>query len=94
MTQAKLATLIGEIKELIRLMPLQDAEGGISNVATYLTPRALAKRLGNGTTLKQLSDWRAGGTYGLAFHDIGGRILYNVCDVVAWEDERNALAQA
>jgi hypothetical protein len=54
----------------------------------YLTPRELAARWRNIVSLSTLDNWRSSQNRGPRFVKIGGRVLYPVDEVVAYE-QRN-----
>jgi hypothetical protein len=51
----------------------------------YLTPRELAERWRNIVTLSTLDNWRSSQNRGPRFVKIGGRVLYPVSEVEAYE---------
>ncbi len=54
----------------------------------YLTPRELAERWRNIVSLSTLDNWRSGQPRGPRFVKIGGRVLYPLAEVEAYE-QRN-----
>lgn len=56
----------------------------------FMTPRELAKRWRGSISIATLTSWRSRGG-GPAFTKIGGRVLYALADVEAWE-KRNRRA--
>lgn len=54
----------------------------------YLTPRELAARWRNIVSLSTLDNWRSSQNRGPRFVKIGGRVLYPLDEVVAYE-QRN-----
>ena len=55
----------------------------------YLTPAELSARFERKISPRTLSNWRCAGT-GPRFVKVGGRILYPVDEVEAWEKRRTA----
>lgn len=53
----------------------------------YLTPKDLVARYKNVVTLRTLANWRSTGD-GPQFTKIGGRVLYALSAVTAWEQRR------
>ena len=53
----------------------------------YLTPDELAARYRNKISVRTLANWRSRGD-GPKFLRTGGRILYPLAHVLAWEDQR------
>lgn len=51
----------------------------------YLTPRELAERWRNIVSLSTLDNWRSSQNRGPRFVKIGGRVLYPVAEVEAYE---------
>lgn len=58
-------------------------------VAGYLTPDELSRRFRNRVSVRTLANWRCLGI-GPRYRKIGGRILYPVDEVEAWEEKRTA----
>jgi hypothetical protein len=56
-----------------------------SSDETYLTPRELADRWRNQISLSTLDNWRSSQNRGPRFVKIGGRVLYPVVEVEAYE---------
>lgn len=56
-----------------------------SSDAQYLTPKELAERWRNIVTLSTLDNWRSSQNRGPRFVKIGGRVLYPLHEVVAYE---------
>jgi hypothetical protein len=54
---------------------------------TFLTPEEVAARYKNAVSTKTLSNWRSAGT-GPKFTKVGGKVLYALSDLAAWESER------
>lgn len=50
----------------------------------YLTPKELVARYRATITVRTLANWRSSGE-GPAYTKIGGRVLYAVAGVTAWE---------
>ena len=50
----------------------------------YLTPKELVARYRGTITIRTLANWRSSGE-GPAYTKIGGRVLYAVAGVTAWE---------
>jgi hypothetical protein len=59
-----------------------------SSESGYLTPRELAARWRNIVSLSTLDNWRSSQNRGPRFVKIGGRVLYPVVEVEAYE-QRN-----
>lgn len=57
------------------------------NDPQYLTPEDLYIRWKKRVAVRTLSNWRSLGT-GPKFTKVGGRILYPLAEVVAWESRR------
>lgn len=57
------------------------------NDPQYLTPEALHDRWKKRVAVRTLSNWRSLGT-GPKFTKVGGRILYPLAEVLAWEARR------
>lgn len=55
----------------------------------YLTPEELSARFRGRIAVRTLSNWRCLGT-GPKFVKLGGRILYPLAEVEAWEARRTA----
>ena len=53
----------------------------------YLTPAELVQRYKNTITIRTLANWRSTGE-GPVYTKIGGRVLYPVDGVKAWEASR------
>lgn len=53
----------------------------------FLTPRMLIDRYKNAITLRTLANWRSIGD-GPEYTKIGGRVLYTLSKVLAWETKR------
>jgi len=51
----------------------------------YLTPKELAERWRNIVTLSTLDNWRSSQNRGPRFVKIGGRVLYPLAEVEAYE---------
>ena len=51
---------------------------------TYLTPQQLADRYGGRISVRTLANWRCYGN-GPKFTRIGGRILYELSELLVWE---------
>lgn len=56
-------------------------------MTTYLGPEDLEQRYAGKISTRTLANWRAIGI-GPRFAKIGGRILYRLDDLVAWENSR------
>lgn len=56
-------------------------------MGSYLTPTQVADRYAGRVSVRTLANWRWAGT-GPKFTRVGGRILYPVDDLVAWEKNR------
>lgn len=56
-----------------------------SSESGYLTPRELAARWRNIVSLSTLDNWRSSQNRGPRFVKIGGRVLYPVAEVEAYE---------
>ena len=56
-------------------------------MSSYLTPTQVADRYAGRVSVRTLANWRWAGT-GPKFTRVGGRILYPVDDLVAWEKNR------
>ena len=56
----------------------------------YLTPKELAERWRNIVTLSTLDNWRSSQNRGPRFVKIGGRVLYPVAEVEAYERDRKS----
>jgi len=54
---------------------------------TFLDASELVTRYGGKVTLKTLSNWRSTGA-GPTYVKIGGRVMYPLNEVEAWEDYR------
>lgn len=54
---------------------------------TFLTTAELSERYGGKIAVRTFNNWRVGGG-GPPFLKIGGRVLYRLSDVIAWEDAR------
>jgi hypothetical protein len=61
---------------------MPDSHGG-----EYLTPQELTQRYKGVVTLRTLANWRSTGE-GPQFTKIGGRVLYALAAIVAWEARR------
>lgn len=59
--------------------------------ATYLTPYQLHKRWAGAISPKTLANWRAKGE-GPKWGKVGGRVVYAVDDVLAYERRRESAA--
>ncbi|HEY1035510.1 MAG TPA: DNA-binding protein [Pseudoxanthomonas sp.] len=57
------------------------------NDTQYLTPEELHARWRKRVAVRTLSNWRSLGT-GPKFTKIGGRILYPLDEIIAWEGRR------
>jgi hypothetical protein len=55
----------------------------------FLTTAELSARYGGKVAVRTFNNWRTNGG-GPPFLKIGGRVLYRLSDVVAWEDARTA----
>ncbi len=55
----------------------------------YLTPQELVDRYRNTISLGTLANWRSSGR-GPEFVRLGGRVVYRVEDVLAWEKSRRS----
>ena len=53
----------------------------------YLTPSEVSCRYNERVTVRTLANWRWAGN-GPKFTRIGGRILYDLVELVKWEDKR------
>ncbi|MGA3887658.1 helix-turn-helix domain-containing protein [Ralstonia nicotianae] len=53
----------------------------------YLTPQEVSQRYGGRISPRTLANWRSAGT-GPRFLRLGGRILYALNDLAAWEARR------
>lgn len=57
----------------------------------YLTPDELSTRFRGKISVRTLANWRCmGDGYGPRYVKIGGRVLYNLADVITWERARTA----
>jgi hypothetical protein len=54
----------------------------------YLTPDELSARYNGQISKRTLSNWRSGSGNGPAFTKVGGKVLYALDAVEAWEDKR------
>jgi len=54
----------------------------------YLTPAEVSQRYGGKISPRTLSNWRSGGGAGPSFSKIGGRVLYPLSKIIAWEEKR------
>lgn len=61
----------------------------VTSEITYLTPEELSKRYRGRVAVRTLANWRCLG-YGPKFSKIGGRILYPLHEIEAWESRRTA----
>lgn len=68
---------------------MSNTEGNVR----YLTPTELSDRYHGRISPRTLSNWRCAGT-GPKFVKLGGRILYPVAEVEAWEARRTAESTA
>lgn len=59
----------------------------MTEVQQYLTPAELVSRYKATITIRTLANWRSTGE-GPAYTKIGGRVLYPVDAVIAWERQR------
>lgn len=66
---------------------MQTATPSNDNDPQYLTPRELHQRLRGAIAERTLSNWRTLGS-GPKFTKVGGRILYPLAEVIAWEQRR------
>jgi hypothetical protein len=57
----------------------------MTNSSDYLTPKELAERWRNIVTLSTLDNWRSSQNRGPRFVKIGGRVLYPLVEVEAYE---------
>lgn len=57
----------------------------------YLTPNELSDRWKGRISVRTLSNWRSAGT-GPRFTKTGGRILYPLHEVTAWETRRTTVS--
>lgn len=55
----------------------------------YLTPEELSQRFRGRVAVRTLANWRCLGV-GPKFRKIGGRILYPINEIEAWESRRTA----
>ena len=62
-------------------------------MGNYLTPKELVDRYRGTITIRTLANWRSSGE-GPAYTKIGGRVLYAVVGVTAWELGRTLGAKA
>jgi hypothetical protein len=56
-------------------------------MAKYLTPAEVAARYAGQISIRTLSNWRWSGA-GPRFTKIGGRILYDLQQLIEWEEKR------
>jgi hypothetical protein len=59
----------------------------------YITPEDLSKRWKGRVAVRTLSNWRSLGT-GPKFTKVGGRILYPLAEVEAFEERRTTISTA
>lgn len=59
----------------------------------YLTPQEVSERWRGRVTVRTLSNWRCLGT-GPRYSKIGGRILYPLEEIKAWEEGRTVSSTA
>lgn len=52
-----------------------------------MTPAEVSQRYNGRVTVRTLANWRWAGT-GPKFTRVGGRILYDINELVKWEDRR------
>ena len=65
-------------------MPAND---NAATAVEYLTPEDLHERWKRRVAVRTLANWRCLGT-GPKYTKVGGRILYPVAEVLAWESRR------
>jgi hypothetical protein len=53
----------------------------------FLTPKEVAERYNNSITTRTLANWRSAGV-SPPFTKIGGRILYELHELIEWENRR------
>lgn len=53
----------------------------------YLTPAEVSQRYGGRISVRTLANWRFLGN-GPKFTRVGGRILYDLAELIQWEDRR------
>ncbi|HSD37765.1 MAG TPA: helix-turn-helix domain-containing protein [Rhodocyclaceae bacterium] len=54
----------------------------------FLTPQQLSERWESRIGVRTLANWRSQGSTGPRFIKIGGRVMYRLSDVEAWEQRR------
>ena len=55
--------------------------------ARFLTPAELSSRYQENIKVRTLANWRSQGD-GPVFVKVGGKVMYRIEDVVAWESDR------
>lgn len=69
------------------------SQAGPPQEITYLTPEEVSARFRGRVAVRTLSNWRCLGT-GPKYCKIGGRILYPLHEIEAWEAGRTAVSTA
>lgn len=59
----------------------------MTTTTEYLTPKELADRWRGQVNTRTLANWRSG-NQGPRFVKIGGRVLYRIEDIIAYEQKR------